>query len=212
MIAAGTPVPVAYQACGYKGGKDCRSQLRRSADVDQRVNYLVAQRIESDTKARHRQEKPIADLRSRVIRELERVAFADPRLLVQWERRAVLDVDGNVTGYEDMMTPTPSHRLTPGAAAAVRSVTTKAGALKIDMVDKMQALDKLGRMLGLFQDAAPAANVTVNQLNIGPETALEAARRLAFALEAARQATLQAPQPTVIENEKAEVASAKKVD
>ncbi len=124
------------------------------------------------------------------------------------------ELDGNITGYEDMMTPTPSRRLSADAAAAVRGITTKAGALKIDMVDKMAALDKLGRMLGLFQDAAPAANVTVNQLNLnnGPETALEAARRLAFALAMAERAALAAPQPTANEDVKAEPASAKQVD
>jgi hypothetical protein len=36
--------------------------------------------------------------------------------------------------------------------------------------------------LGLFQDAAPAANVNQMNLNKGPETALESARRLDFAL------------------------------
>jgi len=45
-----------------------------------------------------------------------------------------------------------------------------------------------GVALGLFQDAAPAASsVTVNQVNVGESTALEAARRLAFALAKASQ-------------------------
>jgi hypothetical protein len=49
---------------------------------------------------------------------------------------------------------------------------------------------QLSKALGLSQDAAPAPNVTVNQLNVSPgnDTALEAARRLAFALAAASQA------------------------
>jgi hypothetical protein len=214
MVAGGTPVPAAYEACGYKGGKDCRSQLRRCADVDQRINWLVNHRIECETKLRRRQEKPLADLRMRVIRELERIAFADPRDVVQWSRQPVMDADGNVKGFEDVIVPTPSHKLSADSAAAVRGVTTKSGSLKIDMVDKVQALDKLGRMLGLFQDAAPAANVTVNQLNLnnGPESALEAARRLAFALAMAQHAGNAASQPRVIENEKAETPSAKQVD
>ena len=85
-------------------------------------------------------------------------------------------------------------------------MTTKSGALRIELADKLQALDKLGRMLGLFQDVAPPANVTVNQLNLnnGPDTALEAAKRLAFALAKAQHSAIAAPPPAVVESEKAE--------
>ena len=202
MVAAGNPVPIAYQACGYKGGKDCRSQLRRSADVDQRVTYLVAQRIKSDARERHRREKPIDDMRLRVAKEFERLAFADVRDVVAWERRPVLDADGNVTGFRDEIMPIPSHKLKPSQAAAVKGVTTKSGSLKIELHDKIAALTQMAKILGMMTDATPA-NVTVNQLNVsqGRETALELARKLAFAIAAAEQAALTAP---VIEGEKAE--------
>ena len=79
-------------------------------------------------------------------------------------------------------------------------MTTKSGSLKIDVHDKLNALEKLGKALGLFQDAAPVQNVTVTQLNVsGPDTALEAARRLAFAIAAAQRAAKQAPEPLTIE-------------
>jgi hypothetical protein len=198
MIAAGTPVPVAYEACGYKGGKDCRSQLRRCADVDQRVNYLVAQRIESDARSRHRREKPIDDARLRLVRELEKIAYSDVRDLVAWDKEPIVDSDGTVTGYRDRMTVTPSHRLKPGAAAAIRSVTTKAGALKFDAHDKLNALMTLAKILGMTTDAPPPSSVTINQVNVGPDTALEAARRLAFALAAAEHAARQSPPPATL--------------
>ena len=94
---------------------------------------------------------------------------------------------------EDVIVPKPSHKLNASKAAAVKSVTTKSGSLKIELHDKLAALEKLGRMVGLFQEAAPAANVTVNQLNVrnDPEPALEAARRLAFALAAAQKPPLR---------------------
>jgi hypothetical protein len=196
-VASGVPVT---------GNKTTRSHLRHDPQVDARVTWLLADRIRADTAVRHRREKPLADLRERVVRELERVAFADFRNVVQWERRPVVDAEGNVVRFEDAMVPTPSRLLSADAAAAVRGVTSKSGTLRIELADKLQALDKLGRMLGLFQDVAPAANVTVNQLNLnnGPETALEAARRLAFALAKAQYAAI-APRPSaVIEIEKAE--------
>ena len=163
-------------------------------------------RTEADTKARHKAEKPLHDLRSRVIRELERIAFSDARDVVQWQRQPIVDDHGNVTGYREEVTPTPSHNLKAAQAAAVKGVTTKSGSLKIELHDKLAALDKLGRMLGLFHDAAPAAHVTVNQMNLnnGPETALESVRRLAFALAKVQHAAIATPQAMSIEKEKAQ--------
>jgi hypothetical protein len=68
-------------------------------------------------------------------------------------------------------------------------VTTKSGSLKIEMHDKLAALAQLARIFGLSQDATPPTSVTVNQLNMSsvPDTAFEAARRLAFALAKAQQ-------------------------
>ncbi len=60
---------------------------------------------------RHAAEKPIDDLRSRVVKELERLSFSDARDLVQWDRRPVHDAEANMTGFEDVLVPTPSHKL-----------------------------------------------------------------------------------------------------
>jgi hypothetical protein len=152
------------------------------------VNWLLAQRIEADTKARHRTEKKITDSRLRLIRELERIAFSDPRDVMQWERVPVLDSEGNVLGWRDEVIATPSRLLSADQAAQVRSVTTKGGALKIEAHDKLAALEKLARILGVYQEPPVAASstVTVNQVNIGQANALEAVRRLAFALAKAQ--------------------------
>ena len=82
----------------------------------------------------------------------------------------------------------------------VKSVTTKSGALKFEVHDKLPALGQLAKVTGLTQDAT--TQVTVNQLNVsqGPETALELARKLAFALASAQRAALAAPtEPPTIE-------------
>jgi hypothetical protein len=77
----------------------------------------------------------------------------------------------------------------------VRSVTTKSGALKFEVVDRLAALEKLAKVLGLPLDAAPqtVANTQVNvtHMNVsGNDTALEAVRRLAFALQKAARVHL----------------------
>jgi hypothetical protein len=189
-VAAGIPVKDAYVRAGYKGNNVSRYELRRCADIDARVNWLLAKRIEDDSKARHKAEKKIPDARERVIRELERLAFNDIRDLVQWDKRAVLDDDGQVVGFEDIMVVKPSRLMTPDQAASVRSVTTKAGQLKFETHDKLVALEKLAKVLGLYvEPTAPpvSPSLTVNQLNFNSDNALEAARRLAFALAKAAQ-------------------------
>ena len=165
MVAQGVPVSIAYERAGYRGGDVSRSQLRRSPDVDARVSWLLARRIQADTRTRHRSEKPIADARLRLIREFEKVAYSDVRDLVAWNKEPILDADGTVTGYRDRMTVTPSHRLKPGVAATVKSVTTKSGAVKFDVHDKLNALMQLGKILGLYTDAASVAATTNLQVN-----------------------------------------------
>ena len=184
MVADMVPVKVAYERAGYKGNDTTRSQLRNAPDVDARVKWLLMNRVDADTKARHRAEKKTLALKDRVLQELERVAFGDARDLVQWDRVPVLDESGNVVGFKDEMIATPSRRLSPAQAASVKSVTTKSGSLKIDVHDKLNALEKLGKALGLFNDLTPppAPNVTVTQVNIGEVAAVEAARRVAFLL------------------------------
>lgn len=186
-IVQGHRLGLAYEIAGF-GGKSPRLpwQLRHKPSVDARINWLLAKRIEDDTKAHHKAERKISDTRERVIRELERLAFNDVRNLVQWGRKPVYDEDGQVVGFVDDMTVRPSHLMTPEQAASVRSVTTKSGTLKFEMHDKLGALEKLAKVLGLYvEPVAPAfvsQSVTVNQLNVNDDNALEAARRLAFAL------------------------------
>jgi hypothetical protein len=193
-IVQGHRLAPAYEIAGFSG-KSPRLpwQLRHKPAVDARVSWLLAQRVEADTRARHRGEKPITDARLRLIRELEKVAYSDVRDLVAWDKEPIFDADGAVTGYRDRMTVTPSHRLKPGVAATVKSVTTKSGALKFDLHDKLNALMQLGKILGLYTDAASATattNVQVNQVNIGGDNALEAVRRLAFAIQKAQHSQL----------------------
>src|ERR1700722_2195068 len=129
-VARGVSVSRAYLNAGYRGGDRERWELRNAPQVVARINWLLQDRVKTDTQLRHRTEKQIDDLRTRVLRELERVAFADARDLVQWDRKAVLAEDGTVVGFRDELIPTPSHLLTVGQAAAVKSITTKSGALK----------------------------------------------------------------------------------
>jgi hypothetical protein len=203
MIVDGVPAPIAYKQAGFKGGDRARSQLRNHPDIKARVSWLLEQRIETATKRRHKGEKKIGDLRTRTMKELERVAFSDVRDLIQWKRAPIVDSDGSVVGYQDEVVATPSHELTRDAAASIKEVSTKSGAVRIATHDKLAALDKIARALGLFQDSAPPpSSVTVNQVNVGDVQALELARRLAFLLAMAGSKQVEQIAAPVIEGEK----------
>ena len=94
-------------------------------------------------------DQKITDERLRMIRELGRIAYSDPRDVVQWDREPELDQDGNVIGFKDTMKVTPSRLLTREQAAQVKSVTTKSGALKFEVHDKLAALAQLAKVLGV---------------------------------------------------------------
>jgi hypothetical protein len=162
-IVQGHRLAPAYEIAGFEG-KSSRLpwQLRHKPAVDARVNWLLAERIKADTRARHRQDKRIADSKLRLIRELERIAFSDPRDVMQWDRVPQFDREGNVLGWRDQVTATPSHFLTADQAAQVRSITTKKGSVTFEVHDKLAALDKLARVLGVYHEPpTPAPTVMV---------------------------------------------------
>jgi hypothetical protein len=203
MVAEGVPVQAAYTQAGFKGGDRARSQLRNHPDIKARISWLLTERIKTATRRRHKSEKKLGDLRTRTMKELERVAFSDVRDIIQWRRIPIVDSDGSIVGYEDEVVATPSHELTRDAAASIKEVSTKSGAVRIATHDKLAALDKIARALGLFQDSAPPpSSVTVNQVNVGDVQALELARRLAFLLAMAGSKQAEQIAAPVIEGEK----------
>lgn len=79
----------------------------------------------------------------RVIQEFARIAFTDRRSIVQW-------------GAAGGVTFTPSSELTDDQAACVeevsQTITDAGGTLRVRMASKIDALDRLGKHLGLFID------------------------------------------------------------
>jgi phage terminase small subunit len=118
---------------GYseKTAQEQSSELLSKPMVLQRVNELKAERS-----AR------IQVSADDVLKELIRIAYADPRSVMSWGPDGVLLQDSSL--------------LTDDAAALVSEVSeTKSNAgssVKIKLHDKLSALDKLGRHLKLFTD------------------------------------------------------------
>jgi len=94
--------------------------------------------------------------------ELSKIAFSDIRNVLDWGPAiAVLSIDGADEanpGYKIMhgLALKAAADISPEAAASISEVSqAKDGTLKIKLHDKLSALDKIGRHLGMFKDAAP---------------------------------------------------------
>jgi len=90
----------------------------------------------------------------RVIREIARVAFADPRAVMSWGPSGV--------------TLKESHELTDDQAAAVSEVSENwtdsgGGSRKVKMHDKVAALEKLARHVRLYDDKSDNATLIIER-------------------------------------------------
>lgn len=118
---------------GYsaKTAKSLGQRLLTYADVKKAVEEALAERG-----------KRTEITQDRILRELARIAFADPRNVFEWG--------------PDSVTLKDSASLSDDDAAAVsevsQTITESGGSVKGKMYDKQRALELLGRHLGMFTD------------------------------------------------------------
>jgi phage terminase small subunit len=103
-----------------------------------------------------------------VIRELRRIATADIRKIVEWSGREVREEQKNgkvvVRGANDVLLR-GSDEIDADTAAAIAEVVQTKDGLRIKFHDKVAALDKLARHLGLMDDTHEPGSITVQILN-----------------------------------------------
>ena len=120
-----------------RAGYSERTAYRIGAELLQKTS--VAEAIAAGQAKRAQRVEITAD---RVVAELAKIAFADPRDLMEWG--------------PDGITLKSSSELTEEQAASVAEVsetTTKdGGSLKLKKHDKVKALELLGRHMGMFKD------------------------------------------------------------
>lgn len=94
-----------------------------------------------------------------VIEELKKIAFADIKDHMSWgtlKTQIGTDDDGKpIFGYKHVVDMFDSHKVDGRVVESV-SISAK-GTLKIKMYDKMDALDKLSKHLGVYQDKPTVA-------------------------------------------------------
>lgn len=80
----------------------------------------------------------------RVLKELARIAFSDPKNVMAWNGETMVVKDSEQLSDDDA-----------ACVSEVSSTTTKeGGSIKLKMHDKIAALDKLGKHLKLFTDVS----------------------------------------------------------
>lgn len=101
--------------------------------------------------------------RTRLIQELGAMAFSDIRKVVHWDQETELaggefgdDLDDNpdvVKVIKSRVTVLPGATMDAMVAATVAEISQgERGQLKVKMHDKVAAIDKLARAMGLYQD------------------------------------------------------------
>lgn len=126
----------AYRRAGYS----VKSEAAAAVEGHKLLrNPKIAKAIQEGMDARSERTQVTAD---RVLQELARIGFADPRMVMSWGPNGVVLRD--------------SSELTEDEAAIVSEVsetrTESGGSLKVKLNDKLSALEKLGKHLDLFKE------------------------------------------------------------
>jgi phage terminase small subunit len=116
----------------------------RKPHIAKSISELIAERTDAT--------------RTTVLNELARIGFADIRKVVSWRPELALEEvpDGEGEPIQALVSRVlvkPSHAIDDDTAAAIKSVSQGAnGAIKVEMHDKPNALEKIARALGMYQD------------------------------------------------------------
>lgn len=124
------------QAAMRRAGYACRNQRNQFPMRSEAVRAAIDERF---CELRERNGHMV----DRVVEELARIAFEDPRALAEWG--------------PDGVRLRPSDSLSPEQAAAVSEVISdRHGGVRLKKHDKVRALELLGRYFGMFTDRVQA--------------------------------------------------------
>lgn len=195
-ICRGLTLKKAHSIAGYEGASEAAAwQLRHSHAVDARITWLLRQRVEAETRSFTRRQKSRGDLLARALQKLDDIMSTDIREVADWRREAVTNADGEVIEIAETMALKDASAISAKAAAAIKSVFTKSGKLRVEMHDTRAAAAEIVKLL-TGSDAQPSQTTNITQVNVGAVSATDAAQRIAFLLAAA--ASKAAP-PVMIE-------------
>ncbi len=120
---------------GYstESARQIGSKLLTEVDIENEVQRLMERRSQRTNITAER-----------VLKELARIAFSDPKNVMVWNGETMIVRDSDTLSDDDA-----------ACVSEVSSTTTKeGGSIKLKMHDKIAALDKLGKHLKLFTDVS----------------------------------------------------------
>jgi phage terminase small subunit len=152
----------------YKQAYNCENMTDKSIDE-------LACKLANDTKIVSRLKELTDELKSRnmvtvekVLAELAKVGFADIKDYLEFGTEKTLigyDEDGNeVYGYKQVVKAKPSVEV-DGSLISEVSISQK-GVFSFKLHDKMAALDKMGKHLGMFTDKTELEIKSIPQIII----------------------------------------------
>ncbi|MFO1124000.1 MAG: terminase small subunit [Methylocystis sp.] len=173
-IAKGASQREAYRAAGYEGDERSMDANAARLIADDRVAIRVQ---EIQAAAAKRAEITI----ERTLLELAKIGYADIRKAIRWgEGIAVKDADGN-EAISNGVAMLGSDEIDDDTAASIAEVAQTRDGIKVKFHDKLAALEKIGKHLGMFVDRHEHYGKNGGPIETVELTPLEAARRLAFA-------------------------------
>lgn len=126
----------AYRRAGYS----VKSEAAAAVEGHKLLrNPKIAEAIQEGMDARSERTQVTAD---RVLQELARIGFSDPRKVMSWGPGGVV--------LKESTTLTDDEAAIVSEVSETRSET--GGSVKVKLCDKLGALEKIGRHLGMFKD------------------------------------------------------------
>lgn len=153
------------------------TQAATRAGYSEKTAYSAGQRLlknveiqKAITAAKSKRSSRTEITADRVLQELARIGFADIRNAVAWGRSPV-DTEADEAQPNKLgiypVELMPSNQMDDDTAAAVSEVSLTKTGIKIKLHDKLGALEKIGKHLGMFdgkggdENEAPTLNINI---------------------------------------------------
>ena len=134
----------------FRAGYSAKSENVAAATA---IKLLRNAKISEELAIRFQERKKRTEVtQDMVIRELQRIAFSDPRDAMKWGKNGAFLKD--------------SRDLTDDEAAAIAEVTETQSGLKIKRYDKLRALELLAKHLGMLEQRELAAKQESNLFEV----------------------------------------------
>jgi phage terminase small subunit len=139
-VAKGLSPEIAFKKAGYTPSLKNAHRLKANEGVLSRIEYLQ----------RAAAERTVTTI-ERTLNELTLIAYSDIRETVIWaDSQFIEDEDGDSQVAHSVMLRA-SDTLSPETARAISKVIQTKDGIRVELHDKLSALDKIGRHLGMFR-------------------------------------------------------------